>query len=66
MTVTIIPIVDHESYSVNGRVVYKDYHQNWISAATLSQTEIEGFIRYEGLVINNLRFKKHIKSTFKT
>lgn len=65
MTVTIIPITDHEQYSVNGHLVHKDSSERWTSRTPMSDTELKAFKRYEKLVINNSRFKKHTKATYK-
>jgi hypothetical protein len=65
MTVTIIPIADHEQYNVNGHLVHKDSSERWHSRTGMSETELKAFRRYEKLVIDNPRFKKHIKSTYK-
>lgn len=65
MTVTIIPIADHEQYSVNGHLVHKDSSERWNSRTSLSDTELKAFKRYEKIVINNPAFKKHTKATYK-
>jgi hypothetical protein len=65
MTVTIVPITDHEVYKVNKYTVYKNTLGNWTCNVDLSAKELLAFGNYEQLVINNPRFKYHIKSTFK-
>lgn len=65
MTVTIIPIADHEHYSVNGHQVHKDSSERYRSMTPLSDTELKAFNRYRRLVIDNQRFRRHIKSTYK-
>ena len=65
MSITIKPIVDHESYELNGHTVYKDTHGNWTCKVDLSDMELRMFKRYEKLVINNPAFKKHTKATYK-
>lgn len=64
MTVEIIPITDHESYSVNGHTVYKDQFNNWSCNVDLSDKELRAFHNYEKLVINNKAFKTHTKATY--
>lgn len=66
MSVEIIPIKDHEEYTINGHLVYKDQFNNWTCKQDLSDTELRAFRRYEKLVINNTAFKKHTKATYKT
>ena len=66
MNVTIQPIVDHETYEVNGHLVYKDTHGNWACKVDLADVELRMFRRYEKLVINNTAFKRHTKATYKT
>ena len=65
MNVTIIPLVDHEQYNVNGHTVFKDTNDNWISRTDMSDNELRAFKRYEKIVINNPRFKTHTKATYK-
>lgn len=66
MSVEIKPIIDHEQYEVNGHLVHKDQLGNWSCKQDLSEKELEAFKNYEKLVINNLKFKTHPKSTYKT
>jgi hypothetical protein len=63
--ITIIPITDHEQYTINGHLVYKDQFNNWTCRVDLSPNELRAFQRYEKLVINNKAFKKHTKATYK-
>lgn len=65
MTITIIPIEDHESYRVNEHIVYKSENQ-WTSKTELSEMERRAFRRYQTQVIDNPAFKRHTKSVFKT
>ncbi|WP_348814097.1 hypothetical protein [Flavobacterium maritimum] len=64
MPVTIIPITDHESYRVNGHVVYRGFLGNWMCNIDLSNKELEAFSLYEELIINNKSIKKHTKATY--
>jgi hypothetical protein len=66
MSVKIIPIVDHESYNVNGKEIYKDTNDNWIARQELSTQETMAFNNYKKAVIDNKAFKKHTKAEFKT
>ncbi|PXY44494.1 hypothetical protein [Flavobacterium hydrophilum] len=65
MNVEIIPVKDHEEYTVNGHLVFKDHAGNWTCKHELSDKELRAFRRYEKLVINNTLFKKHTKATYK-
>ncbi|MEO7977745.1 hypothetical protein [Flavobacterium sp.] len=64
MNVEIIPVEDHKEYKVNGHLVYRDTYGNWTCKHDLSALELRMFARYEKLVINNTRFKKHTKATY--
>lgn len=66
MIVTILPITDHEQYSVNGHSVSKDSEDRWRCRTGLSKIEETAFNKYRKLIIENKRFKKHPKSTYKT
>lgn len=69
MTVTIIPIEDHNRYSVNGHILVRTGEDTWLVPNfldSLSYIEKKAFKTYLTLVINNSRFKKHPKSTYKT
>jgi hypothetical protein len=64
MSVKIIPIVDHESYNVNGKEVYKDSNGNWIQRQEFTTQETMAFNNYKKTVIENKAFKKHTKATY--
>ena len=64
--ITITPIIDHESYKVNGHLVYKDSLDNWTCKHDLSSKELTAFRNYQKLVINNKAFKKHTKATYQS
>ena len=64
MSVTIIPITDHESYSVNNKQVYKDSNGNWIARQELTTQENNAFSNYRKAVIENKAFKTHTKATY--
>jgi len=66
VTITIIPLTDHESYNVNGHTVYKDSNDNWVSRTDMSDNELRAFRRYKSQVIENPAFKTHPKATYKT
>jgi hypothetical protein len=63
--ITIIPVTDHESYTVNGHLVYKNQLDNWTCNVDLSAKELHAFDLYENVVINNKRLKHHTKATYK-
>lgn len=65
ISITIIPLTDHESYNVNGHTVYKDSNNNWISQTDMSDNELRAFRRYKSQVIENPAFKTHTKATYK-
>lgn len=65
MNVEITPIEDHKQYNVNGHIVYKDSTETWISNTAMSDKENRAFRRYKTNVIDNPRFKKHTKATYK-
>lgn len=68
MIVTIIPIEDHSKYSVNGHTVVCMSDSLWLvpnAFSSLSRTEKRAFELYKHLIIDNPRFKKHPKSTYK-
>jgi hypothetical protein len=65
MSVTIVPITDHETYSINGKEVYKYSNGNWIDKQNLSDAENRAFRTYKKQVIENPIFKKHTKATYK-
>jgi len=66
MSVEIVPVKDHEEYTVNGHLVYKDQFDNWTCKHDLSSDELRAFARYEKIVIKNTRFKKHTRATYKS
>lgn len=66
MEIMIIPVEDHQSYSVNGHAVYKNHNKHWVSATDMTTKEWSAFRQYEKSVINNPRFKQHTKATYKT
>ncbi|WP_395075348.1 hypothetical protein [Flavobacterium sp.] len=65
MSIKIIPIVDHESYDVNGNTVFLDGLGNWYCKAELSQRESNAFHNYKNAIIENKDIKKHTTSTYK-
>lgn len=65
VTVTIIPLEDHQQYSVNGHTLNKDMSGVYISRTELSYSESRAFQKYKQLVIDNERFKRHTKATYK-
>ena len=65
MSVRITPIVDHESYTVNNKEVYKDSNGNWITRQQFTQQETNAFANYKKAVIENKAFKTHTKATYK-
>ena len=65
MNVTIIPLVDHEQYNVNGHTIFKDTNDNWNCKTEMSDEELRAFRRYKTVVIDNPRFKTHTKATYK-
>lgn len=65
MIVKIFPIEQGERYEVNGKEVYLDSNENWITTEDLTQIEKVAFNNYKRLIIENKEIKKHPKSTFK-
>jgi hypothetical protein len=65
MSVTIDPIETHEEYLVNGKVIYKDGWGKWFCSQGLTSQEQKAFENYKRAVIDNPRFKKHTKATYK-
>jgi hypothetical protein len=65
MSIIIKPIQDHETYEVNGKEVYKDTNGNWINKGDLSEAENRAFRTYKRQVIDNPRFIKHTKASYK-
>jgi len=66
MSIKIIPVVDHESYNVNGKEIYKDSNNNYVARQELTTQETMAFGNYRKAVIENKNFKKHTKAEFKT
>lgn len=65
MSVKIKPIVDHESYDVNGKEVYSDRNGNWIARDELTVQERNAFNNYRKAVIENAKFSKHTTAEYK-
>ncbi|MCC9019559.1 hypothetical protein [Flavobacterium lipolyticum] len=65
MIVHIRPVKDHTKYTVNGHMVYKNEFKNWSCSIDLSATEINAFLLYEKIIINNSRIRKHINATYR-
>jgi hypothetical protein len=65
MSIIIKPIQDHEIYEINGKEVFKDTNGNWIQNRILSDAENRAFRTYKKQVIDNPRFKRHTKATYK-
>lgn len=65
MSITIIPIIPHETYEINGNKIYKDTCDNWVSIAELTQRERQAFQNYIQLIIDNKGIKKHPKATYR-
>jgi hypothetical protein len=65
INITIIPLEEHQQYNVNGHIVYKNSTEQWISRTDMSDMELRAFRRYKTAVIDNPRFKKHTKATYK-
>lgn len=63
--VIIKPITDHEVYDVGGKEIYKNSDGQWISRFEMSDAQNRAFRRYKSQVIDNPRFKKHTKATYK-
>jgi hypothetical protein len=66
LEIEIIPIIDHEKYTVDGLLVYKDMHGNWTCKVDLTARQMNAFKNYEQQVINNKAFRKHTKSIYKS
>ena len=65
MSILIQPIKDHELYEVNGKEIYKDQNDNWISREEFNQQECNAFTNYKKAIIENKNLKKHTRSTYK-
>ena len=64
MSVRIEPVLDHEQYLVNNKLVYKDCNGNWMQQQKLTSQENNAFTNYKKAVIENTAFKKHTKATY--
>lgn len=56
MAVEIKEIRKGEEYEVNGKNVYKDSNNNWISREELTESEFQEWKRHKKLVEDNQRF----------
>lgn len=65
MSVTIKPIVSHESYEVNGKEIYKNANGDYMAKQEFTSNELKAFENYRKAVINNPRFKTHTKAEYK-
>ncbi len=65
MLIRIVPIKDNESYTVNGKEIYKDSEGNYIARTEMSTMELNAFRNYKKAVIENKAFKTHTKATYK-
>lgn len=65
MSIVINPITDHELYEVNGKEIYKDSNDNWVTRQEFTQQERNAFNNYKKAVIENKAFKTHTKATYK-
>lgn len=57
--------MDHEKYTVNGHIVYKNRFKIWSCNIDLSAQEVKAFLLYEEVIINNSKIKKHLKATYR-
>lgn len=64
MSVRIQPVVDNESYSVNGKLIYKDSNGNYVAQVELTTQEANAFNNYKKSIIDNPALKKHTRATF--
>jgi hypothetical protein len=55
MSVQIIEVVKGESYTVNGKNVYKDSENNWIAREELTTAESQAFRESRGNNFTNLK-----------
>lgn len=62
--ITIKPIVEHESYDVNGKEVYKDTNNHWIARQELTTNEAKAFNEHRRNVIDKPEVKKHPKASY--
>ena len=65
MSVEIVPVTDHEQYTVDGFLIWMDPLGNWTCKVDLSHKQLTAFWLYEENVIKNKSFKKNTKATFK-
>lgn len=56
MAVEIREIRKGEEYEVNGKNVYKDSNNNWISREELTESEFQEWKRHKKLVEDNQRY----------
>lgn len=63
--ITIKPIVELESYDVNGKEVYKDTNGRWIARQELTTNEAKAFKEHRRNVIDKPEAKRHPKATYK-
>lgn len=64
MSITIKPIVEHESYDVNGKEVYKDSSGNWLARQELTANESKAFSDHKRNVVDKPEVKKHPKASY--
>lgn len=63
--ITIKPIVEFESYDVNGKEVYKDTNGHWIARQELTANEAKAFNQHKRNIVDKPEVKKHKKATYK-
>ena len=56
MAVEIIEVVKGEEYTVNGKNVYKDSNNNWVSLEELTEAEYVAFRRHKKIKDDNHRY----------
>lgn len=69
MTIIIEPVEDHSKYKINGKIIVQVSDLNWIAPNpfdSISEKEKHAFNLYKNLIIDNPRFKRHPRSTYKT
>ena len=64
MSITIKPIVELESYDVNGKEVYKDTKGNWVARQELTTNEAKAFNEHKRKVIDQPEAKKHPRASY--
>jgi hypothetical protein len=62
--IRIKTIVEHESYEVNGKEVYKDTNGNWVARQELTPNEVKAFTSHKINAIDNPEFKKHPEASY--